>query len=321
MPQLVPGCAVVVLAARLGDVVPVAAVPYLRAAVAVFTDDPALVGSGVELTPSADKLTRMAQSESIVLLTRDPGGSAAAALAGASLVAAEPPRGAGLLEAAAVMDRLRSPGGCPWDAQQTHASLRPYLVEETYELLDAIESGDINALREELGDVLLQVLFHARIAAEHPSAAFDIDDVARGLAQKLINRHPHVFARSERVASAAAQELRWEELKRDEKQRSSIVDGVAFGQPALALAAKLAARAVRGAVPVDLLPDGDSAGEVLFAVAALAKLAGEDPEGELRAVARRFASAVRAAEDSARAAGLDPSTLDAAGWRAHFPRG
>jgi XTP/dITP diphosphohydrolase len=298
----------------LASALPAAAVPYLRGAAAVFTDGSPVLG--VEPAPPPDELAALAGVSRVVLLTGDPDGVAAAALSGAPVL--ELPAGAGLLAAAAVMDRLRGPGGCPWDAEQTHSSLRPYLVEETYELLDAIEAGDRAALREELGDVLLQVLFHARIAAEDRKAPFDIDDVACGLASKLISRHPHVFARSEHVASAAAQERRWEELKRDEKQRSSAVDGVAFGQPALALAGKLAVRAVRAGLPVDLLPDGDATGEVLFAVAALAKLAGEDPEGELRAVARRFAAAVRHAEDAARAAGLDPSTLDAAGWRRFF---
>jgi XTP/dITP diphosphohydrolase len=266
--------------------------------------------------------------------------------------------GSRLLHAVRVMDRLRSPGGCPWDAQQTHESLRQYLVEETYELLDAIEHGDRTVLREELGDVLLQVLFHARIAAEHPTAPFDIDDVAGTLADKLVGRHPHVFAGTERLSTAAEQEHRWEQLKREEKRRNSAVDGVAFGQPAAALAAKLVSRTARAGLPPDLLPGfssfyvqpqpppdqagtpanvtthtpahpspaangprtpPESAGDELFALVARLKLAGHDPEAELRAAAKRFAAQVRAAESSARAAGEDPTTLTPEAWRTHFP--
>ena len=240
------------------------------------------------------------------------------------------PRGTALLDAAAVMDRLRSPGGCPWDAEQTHASLLPYLVEECYELYQAIEDGDGAAVREELGDVLLQVLFHARVASEgesEPRAAersFDIDDVAADLVTKLVGRHPHVFAGSdirarERIDTAERQEHRWEELKRAEKQRDSSVDGVPLGQPAVALAAKLISRTTRAGLPADLLPDGPGLGERLFTDAARAKLAGDDPEAALRTAARRFADDVRAAERSARDAGLDPHALDADAWRAHWP--
>ncbi len=143
------------------------------------------------------------------------------------------------------MDRLRSPGGCPWDAEQTHESLLQYLIEECYELYQAIEDGDRDAVREELGDVLLQVLFHARIAAEDDARPFTIDDVAADLVAKLVGRHPHVFAGSERIDTAERQERRWEELKRAEKQRESSVDGVPLGQPAVALAAKLTSRTAR----------------------------------------------------------------------------
>lgn len=113
--------------------------------------------------------------------------------------------GARLLDVVAAMDRLRSPGGCPWDADQTHASLAPYLVEETYETLDAIESGDLVHLAEELGDVLLQVVFHSRVAAEDPNG-FDIDDVAGHLVDKLVRRHPHVFAEADAPKGIDAQD-------------------------------------------------------------------------------------------------------------------
>jgi len=233
----------------------------------------------------------------------------------------DPPARAALLDAVAVLDRLRSPGGCPWDAEQTHASLLQYLVEECYELYQAIEDGDRAAMREELGDVLLQVLFHARLAAEHAADPFDVDDVARDLVAKLVGRHPHVFAASdERVDTAERQQRRWEELKRTEKRRESSVDGVALAQPALALAAKLVSRTARAGFPPELLPSGPGVGEQLFAGAAQAKLADVDPEAELRGVACRFVDDVRAAERSAVAAGLDPHALDADAWRAHWPR-
>lgn len=220
-----------------------------------------------------------------------------------------------LLELVAVMDRLRSPGGCPWDAEQTHESLRRYLVEETYEVLDALEQGDRAALREELGDLLLQVLFHARVAAEDRADPFTVDDVAAELVSKLVSRHPHVFSEAETVHDAESQQLRWEELKQQEKRRESCMDGVASGQPAVALAAKLAQRAERAGVPEDLLPSGESAGARLFGVAARSRLAGDDPEDLLRTVARQFERSVRATEIRARQAGHDPSALTADLWR------
>ena len=199
--------------------------------------------------------------------------------------------GAALLRAVAVMDRLRSPDGCPWDAEQTHDSLRRYLVEECYELLQAIEDGDDLEMREELGDVLLQVLFHARIAAERSpeDGGFDIDDVAEGLVDKLIRRHPHVFAGAEPVHTATDQQSRWDELKSAEHGRSSVVAGVALGQPAIALAAKLGARAARAGLDVPL-PEGDSAAEQIFRLAYAAGAVGEDPESQLRAVSTSFAA-------------------------------
>ena len=158
------------------------------------------------------------------------------------------------------------------------------------------------------------------MAQEPDGAGFDIDAVADELVTKLVGRHPHVFARSEQVRTAAEQEIRWEQLKRTEKRRGSSVDGVALAQPAVALAAKLASRTARAGLPPDLLPAADAGtGEALFGLASAAKLAGEDPEAALRTVARRFADDVRTAERSARAAGLDPAALTAAQWRAHWP--
>ena len=293
-----------------GAVLPAAALPALRATAQVHAD--ATVPEKVALAAGA--AADSPSGTDWVLLTTD----LAQVPAADEVIGA--PRGAALLDAAAVMDRLRSPGGCPWDAEQTHASLLPYLVEECYELYQAIEDGDGAAVREELGDVLLQVLFHARVASEgEPS--FDIDDVATDLVTKLVGRHPHVFAGTERIDTAERQEHRWEELKRAEKQRDSSVDGVPLGQPAVALAAKLISRTTRAGLPADLLPDGPGLGERLFTDAARAKLAGDDPEAALRTAARRFADDVRAAERSARDAGLDPHTLDADAWRANWPAG
>jgi XTP/dITP diphosphohydrolase len=154
---------------------------------------------------------------------------------------------------------------------------------------------------EELGDVLLQVLFHARVAED-----FTVDDVATGLVAKLVHRHPHVFAGSEVVAGAAAQELRWDELKAVEKKRASAVDGVALAQPALALAAKLVSRAGRAGLPDELVPGP------------LRGLDG-DAEDTLREAALAFAADVRVAEQSARGAGLDPSRLTGVEWSTHWP--
>jgi XTP/dITP diphosphohydrolase len=305
---LAPGTAVVLRGAA--DVLPVAALPHLRGAAHVFGVD--------EPPPAPELLVKLARDESVVLVAVSAADPAAAALVAAGAPVIGLPVGAGLLDAVAVMDRLRSPGGCPWDAEQDHDTLRQYLVEETFELLEAIEDGDRAAMREELGDVLLQVLFHARVAAEHGSDAFTVDDVAAELVAKLVGRHPHVFAGGDSaVRDSSTQQVRWEELKQQEKQRESSVDGVALGQPAVALAAKLAQRTKRAGFPVDLLPDGDDSGTTLFVVAALAKLAGEDPETELRAVARTFAGNVRAAETAARLEGI--TTLDTEDWRRFWP--
>jgi XTP/dITP diphosphohydrolase len=157
--------------------------------------------------------------------------------------------GARLLDLVAVMDRLRSPGGCPWDRQQTHQSLVKYLLEEAYETVETIEDGDFetpgegrDALREELGDVLLQVAFHSRIAQEHEEDPFGIDDVAQGIVTKLIRRHPHVFGDAD-ANTASDVEANWEQIKAEEKGRSSVVEGVPLAQPALSLAEKLFKRA------------------------------------------------------------------------------
>ena len=318
---------VVLLDPPLGALLPAAALSALRLAGAVYAGDDidrdTLAALDVPPAPPVDALlTQLAGTHVVVIATQRTESSAAALIeAGATVIETTRPAGSGLLDAVSVMDRLRSPGGCPWDAEQTHESLRQYLVEECFELLEAIEDGDRGALREELGDVLLQVLFHSRVAQEDGEDPFSVDDVADELVTKLVGRHPHVFAGGDpAVHDAGSQERRWEELKQVEKRRESSVDGVALGQPALALAAKLAQRTARAGLPGDLLPKHDSVGARLFDLAALAKLAGTDPEGELRTVARTFAEQVRAAERAAKATGVDPATMGHEDWRAHWPR-
>lgn len=291
---------VITLSRRLGAI-PAAALPALRAASAVYADPSVPVE--VAAQAGAAPVPAHPASDAVVLSCADD---------------TDPP-GAALLDAVAVMDRLRSPGGCPWDAEQTHESLLRYLVEECYELYQAIEDGDRADMREELGDVLLQVLFHARVAQEDGAAPFTVDDVAAGLVTKLVGRHPHVFGGGETVATATAQEGRWEELKRAEKQRASSVDGVPLGQPAVALAAKLVSRTRRAGLPADLLPEGDGIGPALFRSIADAVRAGEDPESALRTTARAFAEQVREAERTAVAEGGDAHSLDEGTWRRTWP--
>jgi XTP/dITP diphosphohydrolase len=201
------------------------------------------------------------------------------------------PPGARLLDVVAVMDRLRVE--CPWDRKQTHQSLAHYLIEEAFETLDSIAEEDLDALREELGDVLLQVAFHSRLAEEHPEEPWSIDDVAGDLVDKMIRRHPHVFA-AVNVAGAEDVARNWEEIKRVEKGRTSVTEGIPLGQPALTLAAKLQKRAESIGHP---LPAGDgSLGARLFALAAEARAAGEDPEEALRAYARQYRDQIAASE-------------------------
>jgi XTP/dITP diphosphohydrolase len=217
--------------------------------------------------------------------------------------------GARVLELVAVMDRLRRE--CPWDRRQTHSSLAPYLLEECYEALDALERGDLAALREELGDVLLQVVFHARLAAERTDGTgWTIDDVADGIVAKLIRRHPHVFS-DVAVAGADEVSVNWETIKAAERaekaasraaaggKEASVLDGVALGQPALSLVAQLQRRAERAGAP-DGLDEGSAGvspiGAELFALVARAREAGVDPEFELRAAARAYRDQVLAWE-------------------------
>jgi XTP/dITP diphosphohydrolase len=205
-----------------------------------------------------------------------------------------------------VLDQLRSPGGCPWDAEQTHASLARYLLEETYEALEAMDQGDLGSLREELGDLLLQVVFHARIAQETDST-FSLDAIAQGVVDKLVRRHPHVFTDLV-VTSSEELEANWAKVKQEEKQRDSVTDGVPQAMPALQLATQLIYRARKSGVVA-----GDSnikeglrnvIGEVnqetvaalLVATVELAREVDIEAESVLRAEMTRYRAKVRESE-------------------------
>jgi XTP/dITP diphosphohydrolase len=212
------------------------------------------------------------------------------------------PPGARMLDAVTVMDRLVSPGGDPWKRSQTHRSLARFLLEECYEAYDAIEAGDLGALREELGDLLLQVVLHARLAEEQPAdERWSIDDVAGDLVAKMVRRNPHVFGDTT-VDSIDDIVDAWERIKQAEKSRESVMDGIALAQPALALAAKVLGRARRGGVdlpppaPPVVAEDEAALGAALLAIVAAAQDRGLDPEGSLRRAALAHADAVRAAE-------------------------
>jgi tetrapyrrole methylase family protein/MazG family protein len=227
------------------------------------------------------------------------------------------PRGHLLLDLVRVMARLRGPGGCPWDAEQTHQTLVRYLVDETYELLEAVENGSADEVAEELGDLLLQVVFHAQMATE--GGTFDVDDVADRLVRKLVRRHPHVFGD---VSVSGADEVvaNWDLIKEHEKTRSSVFEDVPEALPALAYAAKLQRRAGKAGFDWDDVagplgkvreeldelaaapPDGaeDETGDLLLAAVALSRHLDVDPETALRKAARRFRDRLAWVEDQAR---------------------
>ncbi|MER6946392.1 MazG family protein [Nonomuraea sp. NPDC000554] len=267
---------------------------------------PYLAEAGVEVsvvTPDASALAGQAVGETVVWLAADDDADFMRALGHAAIALDEPPLievvpgsydlpGARVLDLVAVMDRLRVE--CPWDRKQTHESLVPYLLEEAYEVLETIEQGDYPALREELGDLLLQVVFHARVAE-----GFDMDDVAAGIVEKLVRRHPHVFG-SVRAESADEVNDNWEAIKaaeRASKGSESLLDGVPMGQPALSLAAQLVRRAERAGAPEGLAAAvGQGVGRELFDLVRRAQEAGIDAEAELRAAARAYRDRVRAWE-------------------------
>ncbi|MFF4194576.1 MazG family protein [Nonomuraea sp. NPDC001831] len=270
---------------------------------------PYLAAAGIEaevVVPDAVALSRRAVRERVVWLAGDDE-DFMRAIGRAAITLDEPPLievvpgsydlpGSRVLDLVAVMDRLRTE--CPWDRKQTHESLVPYLLEESYEVLETIEQGDYPALREELGDLLLQVVFHARVAE-----TFDMDDVAAGIVEKLVRRHPHVFG-SVRAESADEVNDNWEAIKAAERAakggESSVLDGVPLGQPALALAAQLLRRAERAGAPEALAAAiGQGVARELFDLVRRAQEAGLDPEAELRAAARAYRDRVRAWESNA----------------------
>ncbi|MGZ5328804.1 MAG: nucleoside triphosphate pyrophosphohydrolase [Actinomycetota bacterium] len=242
-----------------------------------------------------------------------------------------------LLDLVKVMARLRGPGGCPWDAEQTHRTLARHLLEETHELLEAIDADDADAIRDELGDVLLQVVFHAQMAAD--DGAWDVDDVAEGLVKKLVYRHPHVFGEVE-VTGADEVLVNWEKLKAAEKgERTEVGDDIPASLPSLARAAKVPRRAagwgfewrtVDGAIEalreeVDELAAADDpahveeeVGDVLFAAVAVARKHGIDAESALRMTVRTFSTRYERFVALAADRGLDVETADEAELRALF---
>lgn len=286
--------------------------PYLREA-----------GIGVErYAPEASELVEFcADGSTVVVLPGGPGGESdtagdrrltdqLAAMAGSGrfampelelLPASYDLPGARLLDLVQVMDRIRA--DCPWSSVQTHEGLAPYALEEVFELVEAIETGDRAELREELGDVLLQVVFHSRIAEEDAEEPFSVDDVAGAIVDKLVHRHPHVFGEESAETPEDVRAL-WLDRKAEEKGRTSVTEGVPLGQPALSLAAKLHSRARTAALDVDLptgpVPGSDGPGGgigyELLALAAKAQAEGVDPEAALRGAARTYRDAILVAE-------------------------
>jgi MazG family protein len=246
---------------------------------------------------------------------------------------AQEPEGTELLRLVQVMRRLRDPeDGCPWDLEQDHTTLTGYLVEEAYELIDAIERGHDVDLQEELGDVLLQVVFHAQVARDR--RAFTIDDVARGIAEKLLRRHPHVFADTD-VADAAEVSANWDEIKAAEKAREGPFEGVPAAMPGLLLLETLQRKAAKRGFdwsdaqgPAQKVRDEldevlraadathreEELGDLLGAVVSLARHLDVDPEAAARAAGTKFRDRVEGMLRHARAEGLDVGGLDADGW-------
>lgn len=201
-----------------------------------------------------------------------------------------------LIRLVEVMKKLRT--DCPWDAEQTHESLIRYQLEESYEFIEAVESGNRADLKEELGDLLLQVYFHAEIADEDDREPFNIDDVAAGVADKLIARHPHVFG-DVKVNSSADVKRNWEEIKNEEKGRTQFDEGVPIGQPALPLAAKLILRAEKNGLnlPPTTQPesgvDENSLGDAFLSLISWAVERDIDPEAALRKAALRYRDSLK----------------------------
>ncbi|WP_156772231.1 nucleoside triphosphate pyrophosphohydrolase [Mycobacterium sp. 1245805.9] len=308
---------VVLFDPRRPSLVPVEAIEHLAGEVQYTEEMPVAVPWSL---PAARPVH--SGDDAPVLLSSDPDHPAVVArlATGARLISApDTPRGERLVDAVAMMDKLRTAG--PWESEQTHDSLRRFLLEETYELLDAVRSGNADLLREELGDVLLQVLFHARIAEDAPQLPFTIDDVAVTLMRKLGNRVPGVLAGQS--ISLEEQLAQWEQRKAAEKSRNSVMDDVHTGQPALALAQKVIQRVEKAGLPVDLIP---------AEITSVSVSADVDAESALRTAVLEFVDTVRGVERSIAASrrGDDvPVELDVAPlgeiteeeWRAHWPPG
>jgi XTP/dITP diphosphohydrolase len=305
---------VVLVDARRPSLIPVEAIDLLAGDVQYTEEMPVRVPWSLPAArPAYDG------EDAPVLLSSDPDHPAVKArlAAGDKLISApEAAPGERLVDAVAMMDKLRTSG--PWESEQTHDSLRRYLLEETYEVFDAVRSGNADELREELGDVLLQVLFHARIAEDAPQHPFTIDDVADSLVRKLGNRVPAVLA-GESI-SLDEQLAQWEERKANEKARNSSMDDVPTGQPALALAQKVIERVSAAGLPADLIPD---------TITSVSVAAHVDAENALRSAVLEFMDTVRRVEHAIAAArrGDDvPEELDVAPlgeiseeeWRAYW---
>jgi len=306
---------VVLFDPRRPSLVPIEALEHLSGEVQYTEEMPVAVPWSLSAAHPVDT-----GEDAPVLLSSDPNHPAVTArlAAGARLISApESPRGERLVDAVAMMDKLRTAG--PWESEQTHDSLRRYLLEETYELLDAVRIGNADQLREELGDVLLQVLFHARIAEDASQLPFTIDDVALTLMRKLGNRVPEVLA-GESI-SLEDQLAQWEERKAAEKSRDSVMDDVHTGQPALALAQKVIQRADKAGLPGDLIP---------AEITSISVSAVVDAENSLRTAVLEFTDTIRSAERAiaaARRGDSVPEEFDVTPlgeiteeeWRAHWP--
>jgi XTP/dITP diphosphohydrolase len=294
---------VILVDPRRPSLVPVEALALLAGDVVYTEELPIAVPWSLPAAQSV--LSCAGDAKDAVLLSSDRGHPAVVArlAAGETLIAApDAPAGERLIDAVAIMDRLRTAG--PWESEQTHDSLRRFLLEETYELFDAVRSGDPDELCEELGDVLLQVLFHARIAEDAPQHSFGIDDVADALLRKLGNRVPAVLAGEE--ISLADQVAQWEERKALEKSsRNSIMDDLSTAQPALALAQKVLQRVTRAGLPAELIPE---------AVTTVTIAADIDAENDLRTAVLEFMDTVRAVEK------MIIGEVSEQEWRAYWPR-
>ncbi len=308
---------VVLFDPRRPSLVPVEAIEYLSGEVQYTEEMPVAVPWSL---PAARPVHSGDDAPVLLSSDRDHPAVTARLAAGARLISApETPRGERLVDAVAMMDKLRAAG--PWESEQTHDSLRRFLLEETYELLDAVRSGNADQVREELGDVLLQVLFHARIAEDAPQFPFTIDDVAVTLMRKLGNRVPGVLAGQS--ISLEEQLAQWEERKAAEKPRNSVMDDVHTGQPALALAQKVIQRAERAGLPTDLIP---------AQMTSISVSADVDAESALRTAVLEFVDTVRTVERAiatARRGAVIPDGFDLSPlgevieqeWREHWPSG